>query len=119
MLYPAMGALVGVGACHIRSTCGCGIPVPDRRIAIALFPLLLLLIVNCPLKEVEVVGSNCTFSVADDPEAIVAGNVIPEIENPVPLTIAEFNVTDEDPTDESVSVCVAGVFSAASPKEML
>jgi hypothetical protein len=48
----------------------------------------------------------------------VAGKVIPETENPVPLTVAELTVTDELPIEESVRVCVSGVFNTASPNEM-
>jgi hypothetical protein len=49
----------------------------------------------------------------------VAGKLDPDIENPVPETIAEFTVTGAVPLDVRVTVCVAFVFTLTEPNGTL
>jgi hypothetical protein len=49
----------------------------------------------------------------------VNGKVAPETVNPIPVTPAAAIVTGEVPVDESVNVCVVGVFTFTLPKPML
>jgi hypothetical protein len=49
----------------------------------------------------------------------VSGKVAPETVNPIPVTPAAAIVTAEVPVDESVNVCVVGVFTFTLPKPML
>jgi len=77
------------------------------------------MMVSEPAAAPDVVGSNCTPSVADCPGVNVAGNVDPESVKPVPVTVAEFTVTDAEPVDVKVTVCVDIVFNATSPNPTL
>jgi hypothetical protein len=49
----------------------------------------------------------------------VSGKVAPETVKPIPVTTAVAIVTGEVPVDESVNVCVVGVFTFTLPKPML
>lgn len=49
----------------------------------------------------------------------MAGKVRPETENPVPLIVAEFTVTDAVPVEDSVMDCVDAVFTFRLPKARL
>jgi hypothetical protein len=49
----------------------------------------------------------------------VSGKVAPETVKPIPATLAAAIVTGEVPVEESVSVCVVGVFTFTLPKPML
>lgn len=44
------------------------------------------------------------------------GNVLPVIEKPVPVRVAELTVTATDPEEVNVSVCVKVVLSGSLPK---
>jgi hypothetical protein len=74
-----------------------------------------LAIVNVPVAEPAVVGSNCTYNVVDCPGFSVAGKTPPERVKPVPATTAELTVTGSDPVDVRVTDCVAGVFKFTFP----
>ena len=65
------------------------------------------------------VGSNCTFRIAVWPGFKVSGKVAPEMEKPVPVTVAALTVTGAVPVEVRVSDRVAGVFNATLPKAML
>ena len=94
-------------------------PVPVRLTAVVAPVDELLVSLSVPLTAPEAVGSNCTLRVALCPDAIVSGNVAPETENPVPETVAALTMTDADPVDDRVNVCVVGVFRFTSPKAMV
>ena len=83
----------------------CGVvPVPVR-LTMAVLPLdELLEMVIAPLAAPATVGSKLTRSVAVCSGLSVIGNVVPVIENPVPLRVAELTVTAAVPEDVSVSV---------------
>jgi hypothetical protein len=49
----------------------------------------------------------------------VSGKVTPEIEKPVPETVAALMVTGWAPVDDRVSVCVVGVLTVTFPKATL
>ena len=66
-----------------------------------------------------VVGSNCTFRIAVWPGFKVSGKVAPEMEKPVPVTVAALTATGAVPVEVRVSDRVAGVFNATLPKAML
>ena len=59
------------------------------------------------------------FRVADWPGFNVIGKVIPLAEKPLPLTVAEFNVTAEVPVEVMVMDWVAGVLMTTSPNATL
>ena len=65
------------------------------------------------------VGSNCTFRIAVWPGFKVSGKVAPEMEKPVPVTVAALTVTGAVPVEVRVSDRVTGVFNATLPKAML
>jgi hypothetical protein len=65
------------------------------------------------------VGSNCKERSSDWPGLKVAGNAAPETVKPLPVTVTELTVTGAVPVDVSVTVCVAGVFTATDPNETL
>lgn len=93
-----------------------GTPAPLRLTVVGAFVEELLAIVNVPLAAPAAVGSNCTLSVAVWPELSVSGKVRPEIEKPVPASVAEFMVTATLPVEESVIDCEVGVLTATFPK---
>lgn len=117
-MYPATGSLELLGAFQLSATWYVS-PVPLSGMAIVPLPELLLLIVSCPAAAPEAFGSNCTFSVAVWPDVNVSGNVAPDRVNPLPLTDAELTVTAALPVDVNVTTCVAAVFTATLPKEIL
>ena len=49
----------------------------------------------------------------------MTGKVAPETVNPVPVSVAEFTVTEAVPVEVRVTDCVAGVFNVTLPKVML
>ena len=65
------------------------------------------------------VGSNCTLRVTAWPGFNVAGNVPPESEKPVPVTVAELTVTAAVPVDCKVTDCIAGAFTTTLPNDTL
>jgi hypothetical protein len=52
-------------------------------------------------------------------ELSVSGNVSPEIENPVPVIVAELTVTAPVPVEVSVTDCVAGEFRLTLPNAIV
>lgn len=87
--------------------------------AIVPLPAQLLPIVSCPVAAPEAVGSNCTSRVAVCPGVNVIGNVAPDTVKPLPLTDPELTVTATLPVDVKTTDCVAGVFTATLPNEIL
>jgi hypothetical protein len=79
----------------------------------------LLVKVTAPLTAPAVVGSNTMLSVAELPALSVSGKLTPEIENPVPETVAALIVTEDVPVELSVTVCVSAVFRETLPKATL
>jgi len=59
------------------------------------------------------------FNVADWPGFNVIGKVIPVTEKPLPLAVAEFNVTADVPVEVMVMDWVAGVLITTSPNATL
>jgi hypothetical protein len=49
----------------------------------------------------------------------VSGKLVPEMEKPVPVSVAEFTVTAAVPVDVSVIDCAAAVFTATLPNATL
>jgi hypothetical protein len=92
-------------------TAGC--PVPLSAIVAALEALLL--IVTVPLAAPATVGSNPTVSVAVCPGFNVNGVLIPDAENPAPLTATPLIVSTVVPDDVTVTVCVMAMFSPCVP----
>ena len=117
MLYPATGSGELVGAFQLRSTsCATPVPVPLRA-AIAVPPLVeLLLTVICPVRAPAVVGLNCSCSVRVCVGFSVTGKPPPTMVKPAPVIEAEFTVTGVVPVDVKVNVCVVAVFTAMLPK---
>ena len=68
------------------------------------------------MNDPVVVGSNCTPRVSDCPGLSVAGKVASDIENPTPLTVAEFTVTGAVPVELSVRACETGALMITLPK---
>lgn len=62
-----------------------------------------LLMVNCPVVELAVVGLNCTVRTVDCPGLNVTGKAPPETENPAPEIEAELTVTPIVPLEVSVT----------------
>jgi hypothetical protein len=92
------------------------IPVPVRE-TVAVLPLVeLLLIVSCPVRAPEVVGSNCSFSVRLWLGFSVAGKLPPMMVKPAPAIVAELTVTGVVPVEVKVTDCVVAVFTATLPK---
>ena len=89
-----------------------GTPVPVR--ATAAVPLVeeLLEMVSVPLAAPADVGANWTVSVAVWPALSVSGKLAPEIEKPVPDSVAELMVTAAVPVDDSVIDCEVVVLTA-------
>jgi hypothetical protein len=79
----------------------------------------LLVTVIWPVAAPVAVGSNTILSVAVWLGFKVNGKVNPEMEKPVPLTVAELMVNAAVPVDDRISVCVAGVLMTTSPKPTL
>lgn len=59
------------------------------------------------------------MSEVDSPGLRVAGRLLLETVNPVPVTLALLTVREAVPVDFSVNVCFAGVFSATLPNVRL
>lgn len=79
----------------------------------------LLVTVSVPLTGPATVGLNSTLRIAVWVGFRVTGNVTPETEKPVPLTLAALTVTGAVPVEDRVTVCVAGEFCITLPKAML
>jgi hypothetical protein len=97
---------------------GTATPVPLKLTVVDELVDELLLIRIWPLVAPLTVGSNWTVREALCPGFRVKGKLIPEMEKPVPVMVAEFTVTAVVPIEERVRVCEARVFTATSPKAM-
>ena len=62
----------------------------------------LLLIVSCPVRAPDVVGSNCIFRVRAWLGLSVAGKLPPMMVKPAPVIIAEFTITGVVPVEVKV-----------------
>ncbi len=90
-----------------------GCPVPLS--AIVGWLEALLLIVTAPLTAPATVGSKPMVSTAVCPAFSVIGALIPDTENPVPVTVAPLRMSWAVPVDVNVTVCVVGVFRSSVP----
>ena len=79
----------------------------------------LLVTVNCPVVAPRIAGINSTFNVAVCPGFKVTGKLIPEIVNPLPLTVSALTVTGADPEEVRTIDCDAAFFNATLPKDTL
>jgi len=95
------------------------VPVPLRAIVAVLLVEELLVMVNLPVAEPAVAGSNCTSSVAVWPEVSVTGKVTPETVKPVPVNAAALIVTGAVPVEVKVTDWVDVVFTVTLPKTKL
>jgi hypothetical protein len=102
--------------CEQESPVSVGVPVP-LRLTVAV-PLVeeLLLMVNMPLAAPADVGSNRMVSVAVWLGLSVSGKLAPEMEKPVPVSVAELIVTAAVPVVDNVIDCEVAVFTATLPK---
>jgi hypothetical protein len=96
-----------------------GTPVPLRLTTVEEPVEELLDSVNWPLSAPAAVGANCRVSDAAWPGFKVNGKLVPETENPLPVTVAVLTVTAEVPVDDNVSVCVVDEPTATVPNETL
>jgi hypothetical protein len=94
-----------------------GCPAPLSAIVPPL--VALLLIVTVPLAAPATVGSNPTVSVAVCPGFNVNGVLIPDTENPAPLTATPLIVSTVVPDDVTVTDCVVAAFSSSVPNATL
>jgi hypothetical protein len=78
-----------------------------------------LVIVNCPVVGPTIAGINSTFNVAVCPGFKVTGKFIPEIVNPLPLTVSALIFTGVDPEEVKTIDCVTEPFTATLPKDTL
>jgi hypothetical protein len=91
-------------------------PVPLRLMAAEPLADELLTMVSVPLAAPAAVGSNWIVSVAVWFGFNVSGKLAPEIEKPVPFTVAELTVTAAVPVELKVIDCVVAVFTDTLPK---
>jgi hypothetical protein len=96
-------------------TAGC--PVPLSAIVPPL--VALLPIVTVPLAAPAAVGSNPTVSVAVWPGFSVNGVLIPDTENPAPVTEIPPIVSAAVPDEVNVTSCVVAAFSCSVPNATL
>jgi hypothetical protein len=76
----------------------------------------LLAMVSVPLAAPAAVGSNCTVRVAVWFGFNVSGKLAPEVEKPVPVSVAALMVTAAVPVEDSVIDCVVDEFTDTLPK---
>jgi hypothetical protein len=96
-----------------------GMPVPLRSTDCVVPVDESLVRVSVPLAAPATVGSNCTASVAVPFGLIVNGNDSPEIEKPVPVTVAPLTVTGAVPVELRLMLCAIALFTGSVPKAML
>ncbi len=77
------------------------------------------MIVTWPVAAPAVAGSNCRFRVTDWLGFKVTGKVAPDMLKPVPVSVAEFTVTDAVPVEVRVKDWVAGVLITTFPNATL
>src|SRR3569833_835888 len=75
----------------------------------------LLTMESCPVNVPALSGSNWTCSAIDCTGFRVTGNFAAEMENPVPVTAAEFNVSGAVPVEEIVTACACGELRTTLP----
>jgi hypothetical protein len=95
-----------------------GTPVPLRAIALDA-PLALLASVSSPVTAPAAEGSNCTVTVADWSGFKVRGKAAPDMEKPVPSSVAELMVTAAVPVEVRVTACVTAVLTGTLPNATL
>jgi hypothetical protein len=78
-----------------------------------------LVTVNCPVVGPTIAGRNSTINVAVCPGFKVTGELIPEIVNPLPLTVRALTFTGVDPEEVKTIDCAAEPFTATLPKDTL
>jgi hypothetical protein len=76
----------------------------------------LLAMVSVPLAGPAAVGANCTVSVAAWFGFNVSGKLAPEVEKPVPVSVAALMVTAAVPVEDSVIDCVVDELTDTLPK---
>jgi hypothetical protein len=108
---PVMEVLLQYTALTVGAT---AVPVPVKLTVAA---GALLEMVNCPVEELAVAGSNWTVSTAAWPGVRVAGKLPPETENPVPVIASELIVTDAVPLEVTVTDFVTAVPTATLPND--
>lgn len=89
------------------------VPVP-LRLTDALEALLE--IVNCPVVDAALAGSNCTESTVVCPGFSVVGRLPPETENPVPEMESELSVSAAVPLEVTVTDLLTAVPTETFPK---
>ena len=94
-------------------------PVPLSEMEVVPPLNALLLSVSVPVDDDSVVGVNDKLSVVVWLGFSVSGKVIPEIPKPVPLTLTLLSIRATVPLADSVTGCVAVVFSITLPKATL
>jgi hypothetical protein len=95
-------------------TAGCPAPLSAMVAAVAL-----LVIVTVPLAAPATVGSKPTVKVAVCPGFSVNGGLIPDSENPAPVTETPLIVRAAVPDDVTVTDWLVAVFSRSVPKVRL
>ena len=95
-------------------TAGCPVPLSAMVAAVAL-----LVIVTVPLAAPATVGSKPTVKVAVCPGFSVNGALIPDTENPAPVTETPLMVSPAVPDDVTVTDWLVAVFSRSVPKARL
>jgi hypothetical protein len=111
-VHASVAPPVSDGVAHV-SPLSPGCPVPPSAIVPPL--VALLLIVTVPLAAPATAGSNPTVSVAVWPGFSVNGVLIPDTENPVPVTEIPLIVSAAVPEDVTVTSCVDAAFSSCVP----
>jgi len=115
---PVSDALLHETALNTAGAC----PVPLSAIVPALAALLLealLPIVTDPLTAPAAVGSKPIASVAVCPGFNVTGAVMPDSENPVPVTDTPLIVNGAVPEDVTVTDLLVAVFNSSGPNATL
>jgi hypothetical protein len=79
----------------------------------------LLLMVNWPANEPDVVGSNVKVTLDVCPGLRVTGRLVDGMEKPLPVTVMELTVNGAVPLEVNVTVCVVGVFTTTLPNGIL
>jgi hypothetical protein len=110
---PVSDALLHEAEASVAAAC----PVPLSAIVAVLEALLL--IVTDPLTAPAVVGSKPIVSVAVWPGFRVIGALIPDTENPVPVTVAPLRMSSAVPEDVIVTDLLVAVFSSSVPNATL
>jgi hypothetical protein len=95
-------------------TAGCPVPL-SAIVAVA----VLLVIVTVPLAAPATVGSKPTVKVAVCPGFSVKGVLIPDSENPAPVTETPLMVSAAVPDEVTVTDWLVAVFSRSVPKARL